>query len=210
MPAQAVLTMHRCSLKRKFYKETTANCRKEAVKAGLWNYLKLFMQALKLRAVIIFTLKPQRISVINLSSPSDESYTRLKATFSCNTQPWTPVQCVWKGWWTLSSTLKPLCKYIFITSIQMFIRGKKILNFLQLRTLIICGSMKQNMCLQYDLNITWCSLVFLKLPAYEGGMSFFPTNTFFQVLRIHCMHTCEENDLWFVCAEHLSTILCLL
>lgn len=71
-----------------------ANCRKEAVKAGLRNYLKLFVQALKLRAVIIFRSKPQRISVTNVSSLRDEPYTRLKTTFSCNTQPWAPVQCV--------------------------------------------------------------------------------------------------------------------
>lgn len=41
------------------------------------------------------------------------------------------------------------------------------------------------------------------------GWAFFLINTFLQVVRIHSVHICDENYLWFVCAEHLSTILCL-
>lgn len=52
------------------------------------------MQVLKLRAVTIFRLKPQRIAVTNVSSPCHEANTKLEATFSCNTQSWAPVQCV--------------------------------------------------------------------------------------------------------------------
>lgn len=70
--------------------------------------------------------------------------------------------------------------------------------------------MKHHMCLQCELNGTCCSVVFLKLQPFEGGMSsFFLTNRFLQAPRIHGMHLSDQNYLGSVCAEHVSTTLCL-